>query len=186
MVKHFEIRSRSFFGRPKIVRALDGVSFSVERNATLGVVGESGCGKSTLARTLLRLETPNSGRVIFDGRELFGAEAARDRTLNRRIQVVFQDPFAALNPRMSVEQILTEPLRLHPDVLPKEKWRARVRSLIERVGLRPRIRAALPARVLGRPAPADRYRARSGPRPGPGHPRRASLRARRNRFRHRW
>jgi len=137
LAKHFTIRSRSLFGASKTVRAVDGVSFSLGWNETLGVVGESGCGKTTLARTLLRLETPNGGRVSFDGRDLFGADASRDRSLNRRIQVVFQDPFAALNPRMSVEAILTEPLRLHPNVLPREKWPARVRALIERVGLRP-------------------------------------------------
>jgi len=149
LVKHFEIRSRSFFGKPKVVRAVDGVSFTLDWNSTLGVVGESGCGKSTLARTLLRLETPNDGRVTFDGRNLFGAEAGRDRDLNRRIQVVFQDPFAALNPRMTVEEVLTEPLRLHPDVLPKEKWRARVRSLIERVGLRPEFATRYPHEFSG-------------------------------------
>lgn len=149
LVKHFEIPARSFFGKPKIVRAVDGVSFTLDWNATLGVVGESGCGKSTLARTLLRLETPNGGSVTFDGRDLFGVDARRDRTLNRRIQVVFQDPFAALNPRMSVEEILTEPLRLHPGVLPKEKWRARVRSLIERVGLRPEFAQRYPHEFSG-------------------------------------
>lgn len=149
LVKHFEIASRSFFGNPKIVRAVDGVSFTLDWNSTLGVVGESGCGKSTLARTLLRLETPNDGRVRFDGRDLFGAEARRDRSLNRRIQVVFQDPFAALNPRMTVEDILLEPLRLHPDALPKKKWRERVRSLIERVGLRPEFSQRFPHEFSG-------------------------------------
>ncbi len=149
LVKHFEIPARSFFGKPKIVQAVDGVSFTLDWNSTLGVVGESGCGKSTLARTLLRLETPNEGSVTFDGRDLFGAKAGRDRTLNRRIQVVFQDPFAALNPRMSVEEILTEPLRLHPSALPRDKWPARVRSLIERVGLRPEFAHRYPHEFSG-------------------------------------
>ena len=149
LVKHFEIPSRRLFGKPRTVRAVDGVSFTVDRNSTLGVVGESGCGKSTLARTLLRLETPSAGRVVFDGRDLFAPASERDHALRRRIQVVFQDPFAALNPRMSVEEILTEPLRLHPGVLPLERWRARVRSLIERVGLRPEFAGRYPHEFSG-------------------------------------
>ena len=137
LAKHFAIPSRRLFGKPKTVRALDGVGFTLDWKRTLGVVGESGCGKSTLARTLLRLEVPDRGRAVFDGTDLYGAEAEGRRDLRRRIQVVFQDPFAALNPRMTVEEILTEPLRLHPQVLPRERWGARVRELIERVGLRP-------------------------------------------------
>ena len=122
---------------------------SLDWKRTLGVVGESGCGKSTLARTLLRLETPDRGRAVFDGTDLYGPEAERRRDLRRRIQVVFQDPFAALNPRMSVEEILTEPLRLHPGVLPREKWRARIADLIERVGLRPEFAQRYPHEFSG-------------------------------------
>ena len=149
LAKHFEIRARSFFGTPKTVRALDGVSFTLDWKKTLGVVGESGCGKSTLARTLLRLERPDAGHAIFDGVDLFGHAAETRHDLRRRIQVVFQDPFAALNPRMTVEEILTEPLRLHPDVLPREKWRARIRDLILRVGLRPEFAQRYPHEFSG-------------------------------------
>ncbi len=137
LVKHFEVRAKRLFAEPKRVQAVDSVSFDLKWGETLGIVGESGCGKSTLARTLLRLETPDSGGAVFDGIDLFGAEAQATPALRRRIQVVFQDPFAALNPRMTVYEILTEPLRLHPDVLPKSEWPARVRDLLGRVGLRP-------------------------------------------------
>ena len=149
LTKHFRIPSRRLFGEPRTVRAVDGVGFTLGWTRTLGVVGESGCGKSTLARTLLRLETPERGRAVFDGTDLFGPEAERSRDLRRRIQVVFQDPFAALNPRMSVEEILTEPLRLHPGVLPRGTWRARVRDLIERVGLRPEFAQRYPHEFSG-------------------------------------
>jgi oligopeptide transport system ATP-binding protein len=149
LVKHFEIRARSFFGKPKTVRALDGVSFTLDWKRTLGVVGESGCGKSTLARTLLRLERPDGGRAVFDGIDLYGPDAGGRHDLRRRIQVVFQDPFAALNPRMSVEEILTEPLRLHPGVLPRDKWQGRIRELIRRVGLRPEFAQRYPHEFSG-------------------------------------
>ena len=149
LVKHFEIRARSFFGKPKTVRAVDGVSFTLDWEKTLGVVGESGCGKSTLARTLLRLERPDAGRALFDGVDLYGPEAEARHDLRRRIQVVFQDPFAALNPRMTVEEILTEPLTLHPEVLPRDKWRGRVGDLLARVGLRPEFARRYPHEFSG-------------------------------------
>ncbi|MEQ9811953.1 MAG: dipeptide ABC transporter ATP-binding protein [Azospirillaceae bacterium] len=147
LVKHFQIRSRRLFGKSKTVRAVDGVSFELDWGETLGIVGESGCGKSTLARTLLRLETPDGGSCIFDGSDLFGP--APERSLRRRIQVVFQDPFAALNPRMTVYEALTEPLRLHPGTLPREKWPERVRDLLGRVGLRPEFAQRYPHEFSG-------------------------------------
>ena len=137
LVKHFEVGGGLLSGPPGVVRAVDGVSFQLEREQTLGIVGESGCGKSTLARTLLRLETPNAGRVRFEGQDIFTADRDASRALNRRIQVVFQDPFAALSPRMSIFDVLTEPLRIHPDVLPRARWPDRVHELLDRVGLRP-------------------------------------------------
>ena len=149
LTKHFEVRSKGFFKEPKIVRAVDGVSFALDRGETLGVVGESGCGKSTLARTLLRLETPNGGSADFDGIDLFSAEARSDAGLRRRIQVVFQDPFAAFNPRKSVYEILTEPLRLHPGTLPRSEWPARVRDLLKRVGLRQEFATRYPHEFSG-------------------------------------
>jgi len=147
LVKHFQIRSRKLFGKPKTVRAVDGVSFDLDWGETLGVVGESGCGKSTLARTLLRLEAPDGGQGVFDGVDLFGT--APDLALRRRIQVVFQDPFAALNPRMTVYETLTEPLRLHPTILPRDQWSRRVRDLLGRVGLRPEFANRYPHEFSG-------------------------------------
>ena len=149
LVKHFEVGGGLFSGAPGVVRAVDGVSFKLGQRETLGIVGESGCGKSTLARTLLRLETPNSGAIRFEGRDILTATPAEARKLNRRIQVVFQDPFAALSPRMTIFDVLTEPLRIHPDVLPKSKWPERVRELMERVGLRPEFATRYPHEFSG-------------------------------------
>jgi len=149
LVKHFEVGGGIFSGNPGLVRAVDGVSFTLGRRETLGIVGESGCGKSTLARTLLRLERPNGGRVRFEGADIFSATGDEARALNRRIQVVFQDPFAALSPRMTVFDILTEPLKIHPDVLPPAQWPDRVRDLLTRVGLRPEFATRFPHEFSG-------------------------------------
>jgi oligopeptide/dipeptide ABC transporter ATP-binding protein len=101
-------------GHPKqIVRALNGVSFSVKRGETLGIVGESGCGKSTLARCLVRLHEPKSGRIDFAGTEVLKLQGAERRAYNRRVQMVFQDPYSSLNPRMTVRQALSEALTFH-------------------------------------------------------------------------
>src|SRR6185437_1963390 len=110
------------------------VSFSVMRGQSLGLVGESGCGKSTVARALLRLVEPDAGTIRFDGTDLRAADAAQLRALRRRIQMVFQDPYASLNPRRTVRQTLAEPLRVHK--LGDQTWiRAKVESTIEEVGL---------------------------------------------------
>src|SRR5581483_8474336 len=119
------------------VRAVDGVSFEVARGETLGLVGESGCGKSTLARLLLRLEQPTSGQALFAGENIFGLDKARLRGLRRRIQIVFQDPFASLNPRMTVGDTVAEAWRIHPDAAPGGGPRRGVEELFERVGLEP-------------------------------------------------
>ena len=104
LVKRFEIGG-GFLGSPRqTVRAVNDVSFSVMRGQSLGLVGESGCGKSTVARTLLRLVEPDEGTILFDGTDLRAADAAQLRALRRRIQLVFQDPYASLNPRRTVRQ----------------------------------------------------------------------------------
>ncbi len=120
-----------------LVRAVDGVSLVVRAGQTLGLVGESGCGKSTLARTVLRLEPATSGEVRFRGRDVFALSGSALRELRRRIQVIYQDPYASLNPRMTVGEILTEPWVIHPGVVPPRERSRRVGELLEMVGMHP-------------------------------------------------
>jgi oligopeptide/dipeptide ABC transporter ATP-binding protein len=137
LVKHF-VADRSVFGRPTAhVKAIDGVSFSVEAGKTLALVGESGCGKSTVSRLVLRLIEPDSGSVSFEGRDLLALDANALRAFRRDAQIIFQDPYASLNPRMTVSQILSEPLALH-DLMPRARRRERVEELLRLVGLEPR------------------------------------------------
>jgi oligopeptide/dipeptide ABC transporter ATP-binding protein len=119
------------------VRAVDGVSFELESNKTLGLVGESGCGKSTTARAILRLLPHRSGRVELDGTDIATLRGAELRRARRKMQMIFQDPYASLNPRMTVLEIIAEPLVTHEVVRDKAKLRARVGELMERVGLPP-------------------------------------------------
>jgi oligopeptide/dipeptide ABC transporter ATP-binding protein len=137
LVKHF-VADRSVFGTPRaFVKAVDGVSFCVEAGKTLALVGESGCGKSTVSRLVLRLIEPDAGHIRFDGRDLLRLDAGELRAFRRSAQIIFQDPYASLNPRMTVSQILTEPLALH-DLLPPARRRERVEELLRLVGLEPR------------------------------------------------
>ncbi|SCL68766.1 ABC transporter ATP-binding protein [Micromonospora chersina] len=138
LVKHFPI-SRGVLFQKQIgaVKAVDGVSFELRRGETLGVVGESGCGKSTLARLLMRLETPTSGRATLEGRDLFKASGSELRRLRRNMQMVMQDPYTSLNPRMTVGDIIGEPFEIHPDAAPKGSKRQRVQELLDVVGLNP-------------------------------------------------
>ncbi|MFI5110848.1 MAG: ATP-binding cassette domain-containing protein [Terriglobales bacterium] len=117
------------------IAAVDGVSLEVESGETLAIVGESGCGKTTLARMLLRLIEPDSGELYFDGRDLLAAQGAELRALRREMQMVFQDPFASLNPRMRVGEIVSEPLAIHEPRLGRAERRRRTREMLERVGL---------------------------------------------------
>ncbi|WP_127130229.1 ABC transporter ATP-binding protein [Georgenia sp. SYP-B2076] len=120
------------------LRALDGVSLTLGRGETLGLVGESGCGKSTLARVLMMLEKPDGGTVRFDGTDPFGLRGAALLAFRRRVQMVFQDPFASLNSRMTAAEIIAEPWLTHRDMYPSRRDRAaRVRELLHLVGLRP-------------------------------------------------
>jgi oligopeptide/dipeptide ABC transporter ATP-binding protein len=148
VVKHFAA-DRSAFGRiTSVVKAVDGVSFAVEAGTTLALVGESGCGKSTLSRVLLRLIEPDAGTISFDGRDLLGLGAKELRAFRREAQIIFQDPFASLNPRMTVSQILSEPLALH-DLVPPAARRARVLELLEMVGLPTRFAQRYPHEFSG-------------------------------------
>ncbi len=135
LVKHFPV-NRNLFGRARgAVRAVDGVGFTLQAGQTLGVVGESGCGKSTLGRLVLRLIEPSAGRVVFDGTDLGTLAPAALRRRRRAMQIIFQDPFSSLNPRMTVGQILAEPLRLHS--LHAGRHGERVAELLHTVGLAP-------------------------------------------------
>jgi ABC-type oligopeptide transport system ATPase subunit len=131
-----EYAATGLFGSQPAVRAVDGVSFSIGRGETLALVGESGSGKSSVGRTILRLQPAASGRVNFDGQAVFSLKAEQLRVLRRQMQIVFQDPSSALNPRMTVGAAIAEGLEIHR-LLPRPEIGARVRSLMEEVGLDP-------------------------------------------------
>ncbi|KAA2255665.1 dipeptide ABC transporter ATP-binding protein [Solihabitans fulvus] len=138
LVKHFPVRVGVLVKRTVgHVKAVDGVSFALRQGETLGVVGESGCGKSTLAQVLMRLEPPTSGSVRFNGEDVFAKRGAALRRLRRDIQIVLQDPYTSLNPRMTVGDIVGEPFEIHRDVAPKGDRRRRVQDLLDVVGLNP-------------------------------------------------
>jgi oligopeptide transport system ATP-binding protein len=117
LVKHFTVGGGLFGGPPGLVRAVEGVSFTLNRGETLGLVGESGCGKTTTGRCILQLERPTSGQVLFEGRDLTTLDQSELRAVRRRVQVIFQDPYSSLNPRMTVGQIIAEPLSVHGIVI---------------------------------------------------------------------
>ncbi len=134
LTKHFALRRGLFSSDPGAVRAVDGVSFSIEAGRTLGVVGESGCGKSTTAKLVLKLEEPTAGEIRFEGRGLQTLDADGLRQYRRSVQAVFQDPFASLNPRMRVGSIIAEPLVTN-EKIDKRQARDRVGKLLDMVGL---------------------------------------------------
>jgi oligopeptide transport system ATP-binding protein len=138
LAKHFPLTQGVLF-RKHVgdLKAVDGVSFDLRRGETLGIVGESGCGKSTLAKLLVRLETPTAGRAFFEGRNIFELDGPDLRRLRRNLQMVMQDPYTSLNPRMTVGDIVGEPFEIHPEVAPRASRRAKVQELLDRVGLNP-------------------------------------------------
>ncbi len=138
LVRHFPLTQGVLFKKQVgAVRAVDGVTFDLHQGETLGVVGESGCGKSTLARLLLALDRPTSGQVLFHGQDVFDLRGKALRAVRRNIQIVLQDPYTSLNPRMTVGDIIGEPFDIHPEVAPRGDRRRRVQELLERVGLNP-------------------------------------------------
>ena len=138
LVKHFPLTQGVLFKKQiGAVQAVDGVSFDLYPGETLGLVGESGCGKSTTARLLLRLEKATSGAAYYKGQDVFKLKSREMRALRRNVQIVFQDPYASLNPRMTVGNIIAEPWEIHSGVVPKGQRRNRVQELLEIVGLNP-------------------------------------------------
>jgi peptide/nickel transport system ATP-binding protein len=149
LVRRFPIQSGRFFGKSLNVTAVDGVSFAIERGRTLGLVGESGCGKTTVGRMLLNLDTPSSGGFSIGERAAGDGTEKQSRTWRRETQVIFQDPFSSLNPRMTIGQILAEPLsvyRIEPDA---EARRTRVAELLAEVGLHPYVSGRYPHELSG-------------------------------------
>jgi ABC-type glutathione transport system ATPase component len=141
--KYFQSRSAGFLGKPGVVRAVDGVSFSIEKGKTLGLVGESGSGKTTSARSALRLIEPDAGSVCVGDTEVTALKGEALRLFRRNMQIVFQDPFGSLNPRMTVGSIVSEPLRIH-EKMSRGELRDREAGLLRQVGLDPSLAGAIP------------------------------------------
>ena len=137
LVKHFPITGGILGREVARVHAVDGVSFQLKKGKTLGLVGESGCGKSTLGRALLRLVEPTSGQIFFEGKEITHMGSAELRHMRREMQIIFQDPFASLNPRMSIREILSEPFEIHGLYRGKAEREQKLQELLAEVGLPP-------------------------------------------------
>ncbi|MFA9376354.1 MAG: ABC transporter ATP-binding protein [Lachnotalea sp.] len=140
--KHFPTKSG-------MLHAVDGVSFTLEKGKTLGIVGESGCGKSTLGRVILNLLEATSGKIIFDGRDISKPSKATFHELRKDMQMIFQDPFSSINPRMTVEKIIGEPLIIHKVCQTKQEYQKRVNEIMDTVGLASRLGNAYPHELDG-------------------------------------
>jgi oligopeptide transport system ATP-binding protein len=147
--KSFALGGGFLSGKPKQLRAVDDVSFAIKPGETLGLVGESGCGKSTLGRTVLRLLDPSAGKIEFEGTDISTLSQHALRPLRRRMQIIFQDPFGSLNPRISVRSTLSEALRVHKLVSDAREEEAVLSGLLTRVGLRPEAMQRYPHEFSG-------------------------------------
>jgi ABC-type oligopeptide transport system ATPase subunit len=143
LVKHFPVENSD-----DLVRAVDGISFDIFAGETLGLVGESGCGKSTVGRCMLRLHEPTAGSVKFEGRDVVELGNREMQLLRREMQVIFQDPYASLNPRMSIQSIVSEPLKIH-GIGDKNERKNKVSELLKKVGLDPRYMDRYPHEFSG-------------------------------------
>jgi oligopeptide/dipeptide ABC transporter ATP-binding protein len=149
LTKYFPVRRGLLARTTDAVRAVDGVSIKVRRGETLGLVGESGCGKSTLGRLILRLVDPTFGRVVYDGRDIVPLSQAQLRPLRRKMQIIFQDPYASLNPRMNVRDIVGEAIRIHKLASSPADEEEKIAHLLTRVGLRPEAMRRYPHEFSG-------------------------------------
>lgn len=148
LVRRFELAKRLFSSKQRFIHAVDGVSFSLGRAETLGIVGESGCGKTTLSRAMLRLVEPDEGEILFRGRDITRLSKEELRTERRHMQIVFQDPFGSFNPRMTVRQLIDEPLRVHTSDSAAARFE-KVREAMAMVGLDPRLSERHPHEFSG-------------------------------------
>ena len=144
--KHFPVKKVA--GKKQTLRAVDGVSFSVKKGSVFSIVGESGCGKSTVARLILRLIAPTEGNIFFEGKDIRELRGAALREFRESVQIIFQDPFASLNPRMTIFDAVSEPLKIHK-IAPKGELKERVVKLITSVGLQPDILDRYPHEFSG-------------------------------------
>ncbi len=178
LVKHYPLGGGIFKKVPPVVRAVEDVSFTVNAGETLCIVGESGCGKSTIARLLMRLVDPTGGRVLLEGNDIASLNKNELRDWRRRMQMVFQDPYSSLNPRLTAGQIITEPVE-NFERLNRRKREDLAAALLRKVGLSPEIMHRLPSELSGGAEPAARNCARVVAQTLNHHRRRGSVRSRR-------
>ena len=145
---YFRLRRRGLWSEPAVLRAVDDVDFAIPAGRTFGLVGESGSGKSTMALSVLRLVTPTAGRILFEGRDLLALPEPALRSLRKDMQIIFQDPYSSLNPRLRAGEIVAAPLAIHRIGTARERA-ARTAELLQRVGLRPEQAALFPHQFSG-------------------------------------
>ncbi|MGB5871458.1 MAG: ATP-binding cassette domain-containing protein [Albidovulum sp.] len=146
---HFTTKGAGLFGTKKVIRAVDGISFDIAPGEVLSLVGESGCGKSTVGRTLTHLEKATSGQALFEGQDILALTSGQFRPLRRAIQMIFQDPFASLNPRLTIEQTLGEPLFIHGLCNSWDEARIKIAATLETVGMDPKVMTRHPHEFSG-------------------------------------